>query len=114
VKSSLSLLQPCLVGPQPTSCTWKLLHNPEAQTGHAADRAKASLKLECGEEGARPKHNADQGLDAVEVDCGEDTPGLDEASSDARSKVPGEARGSQQQDHLQAHGNVRHCDALSL
>ena len=106
MKSSLSLLQLCLVGPQPTCCTWKLLHNPEAQTGDAAD----SLKPACGKEGARPKHSADQGLDTAEVDGSEDTPGLGEASSEATSRVPGEARGSQHKDHLQVHGKVKSGD----
>ena len=106
MKSSLSLLQLCLGEPQPTCCTWKLLHNPEAQTGDAAD----SLESACGEQGARPKHNADQGLDTVEDDGSEDTPGLDEASSEARSKVPDEARGSKQHNHLQADGKVENGD----
>ncbi len=106
MKSSLSLLQLFLVGPQPISCTWKPAQHPEAQTGNAAD----SLKRACGKEGASPEHSADQGLDAVEVDGGEDTPGLDEASSEAPSKAPDEARDSQQQDHLQAYGKVNSDD----
>ena len=95
MKSSLSLLQLFLVGLQPISCTWKPAHDPEAQIGYDADTARASLKLAaCGEVGARPKHKADQVLDTVEDDGSEATPGLDEASSEAPSKVPDEARGS--------------------
>ncbi len=119
MKSSLSLLQLFLVGLRPISCTWKPAHDPEAQIGDGADTARASLKPACGEEGARPKHKADQGLDTVEDDGSEATPGLDEASSEAPSKVPGEARGSQQQDHLQADGKVKsgddaHCEHVFL
>ncbi len=110
MKSSLSLLQLFLVGLRPISCTWKPAHDPEAQIGDGADTARASLKPACGEEGARPKRKADQGLDTVEDDGSEATPGLDEASSEAPSKVPGEARGSQQKDHLQAHGQVKNGD----
>ena len=115
MKSSLSLLQLFLVGLRPTCCTWKPAHDPEGHTGDAADAAKASLRLECGEEGARPKHKADQGLDTVQDDGSEATPGLDEARSEAPSKVPDQARGSQQQDNLQADGKVKsgddaHCE----
>ncbi len=45
-------------------------------------------------------------------------PSLDEASSEATSKVPDEARGSQQKDHLQADAKVKsgeysHCEHVS-